>query len=124
MSSCRLLGISLFSVAYALLGIILLCVSLYPVLLWAIDSPKLDEFVGDEISFDDARYIYIALAVPPVLLLVSALLLYKLNLWGARLSPIALVMQILTMGIWGTLLLPVLAAHIVYFTRPKVKEIF
>ena len=124
MNKNRSLGITLFSITYALLGIIFLCVSLYPVFLWAIDSPKLYEFVGDEISFNDARYIYAALAVPPVLLLVSSVLLLKLSLWGSRLSLIALMIQIISMGIYGTLILPVAAAHITFFTRPKIKEQF
>ena len=124
MNKNRSLGITLFSITYALLGIIFLCVSLYPVFLWAIDSPKLYEFVGDEISFNDARYIYVTLAVPPVLLLVSSILLFKLNLWGSRLSLIGLIIQIISMGIFGIFILPVAAAHIIFFTRPKVKEQF
>jgi hypothetical protein len=116
------LGFTLFSVAYAILGIVFLCVSLYPVFLWAIDSPKLDEYVGDEISFDFARYIYAALAVPPVLLLVSSAMLFIQKRWGPGLALIALLAQMMTMGILGMLILPIAAAHIIYFTRPGVKK--
>jgi hypothetical protein len=124
MNQSKSIGITLFGISYALLAIIFLCVSLYPVFLWAIDSPKLDEYLGDEISFEDARYIYAALAVPPVLLFVSSILLFKLNVWGTRLSLIALIMQMLPMGVFGMLLVLVVAVHIIYFTRPKVKELF
>ena len=120
----RLNGVTLFSITYAILGITFLCLALYPVFLWAIDSPKLNEYVGDEISFAVASYIYAALAVPPVLLLVSSVLLLKQNLWGARLSLTALIIQIIPMSILGIPILLVAAAHIIYFTRPKVKEQF
>ena len=118
------LGIILFSIIYLVLGIIFLFVSIYPVLLWITNSPELSEYVGDEISFASARYIYAAISIPPILLIISSILLYKLNSWGHRLALISLILQIFFLGIVGMLIIPLIVFHIIYFNKENVKTEF
>ena len=116
--------ITLFSIVYAFLGVTFLVVAIYPVLLWLTNAPELAEYVGDEISFSDAKYIYATMSIPAILLIISSILLFNLNPWGYRLALLSLILQILPLGLLGILIIIFAVVHIIYFNRNNVIDQF
>jgi hypothetical protein len=114
-------GVIIFAICYFLLAILFFYM-VYILFSGMVDWALQDFYTGGYISFGEKLFSSVIFGIIPGLwCLVAAVLLYKLNPWG-RWMPLPLVF---ICGIFGMYVLFILlVAHIIYFSRPKIKELF